>query len=232
MRSDPRGLQVGQRGRTVRRLMGHLRPGLREGQGAAVRRRGQPAPRRTGRRVARAATTARRLRRHGSGTADSRRAPLAPRGSRPHPLALGRHRRARGRRHPRGRERNDRRRGLVVAPGRALVVVRRPRSGTIGIARPEVRRNDGCSCLAAASGCGRTCAHHASRRGERCPTRHSIVCPGCGSNPHDPKIRGVEDSQSLSVECPPVRRVSCERTFQPRQSVPYPAVPALGLVPS
>ena len=67
--------------------------------------------------IARAATTARRLRRHGSGTADSRRAPLAPRGSRPCTLALGCHRRARGRRHPRGRERNDRRRGLVVAPG-------------------------------------------------------------------------------------------------------------------
>jgi hypothetical protein len=58
MHSDSRGLQIGQRGRTVRRLMGHLRPGFREGQGAAVRHRGQPAPRRTGRRIARAATTA------------------------------------------------------------------------------------------------------------------------------------------------------------------------------
>ena len=111
------GLQTGQRGRTVRRLMGHLRPGFREGQGAAVRHRGQPAPRRTERRIARAATTARRLRKHGSGTADSRRAPLAPRGSSPRTPALGCHRRARRRRHPRGRERNDRRRGLVVAPG-------------------------------------------------------------------------------------------------------------------
>ena len=36
-----------QRGGTVRRLMGHLRPGFREGQGAAVRHRGQPAPGRT-----------------------------------------------------------------------------------------------------------------------------------------------------------------------------------------
>ena len=61
-----------------RRLMGHLRPGFREGPGAAVRHRGQPAPRRTERRIARAATTARRLRKHGSGTADSRRAPMAP----------------------------------------------------------------------------------------------------------------------------------------------------------
>ena len=83
MRAHSWGLQIGQRGRTVRRLMGHLRPGLCEGQGAAVRHRGQPAPRRTERRIARAATTARRLRRHGSGTADSRRAPLAPRGSSP-----------------------------------------------------------------------------------------------------------------------------------------------------
>jgi hypothetical protein len=40
-----------------------------------------------------------------------------PRGAGPHTPALGRHRRTRGRRHPRGRERNDRRRGLVVAPG-------------------------------------------------------------------------------------------------------------------
>ena len=47
MHSDSWGLQIGQRGRTVRRLMGHLRPGFREGQGAAVRHRGQPEPRRT-----------------------------------------------------------------------------------------------------------------------------------------------------------------------------------------
>ena len=39
-----------------------------------------------GRRIARAATTARRLRGHGSGTAISRRAPLAPRGAGPIPL--------------------------------------------------------------------------------------------------------------------------------------------------
>ena len=32
MHSDSWGLQIGQRGRTVRRLMGHLRPGFREGQ--------------------------------------------------------------------------------------------------------------------------------------------------------------------------------------------------------
>ena len=83
--------KLGNAVRTVRRLMGHLRPGFREGQGAAVRHRGQPAPRRTGRRIARAATTARRLRRHGSGTADSRRAPLAPRGSGLHTAALGCH---------------------------------------------------------------------------------------------------------------------------------------------
>ena len=38
-------------------------------------------------------------------------------GAEPRTPALGCHRRARGRRHPRGRERNDRRRGLVVAPG-------------------------------------------------------------------------------------------------------------------
>jgi len=50
-------------------------------QGAAVRRRGQPAPCRTERRIARAAATARRLRKHGSGTVDSRRVPMAPRGS-------------------------------------------------------------------------------------------------------------------------------------------------------
>ena len=126
MRSDSWRLQAGKRGRTVRRLMGHLRPGFREGQGAAVRHRGQPEPGRTERppardpgpgRIGRAATTARRLRRHGSGTADSRRAPLAPRGSGPCTLALGCHRRTRGRLDPRGRERNDRRRGLVVAPG-------------------------------------------------------------------------------------------------------------------
>ncbi len=101
MRSDSWGLQIRQRRRTVRRLMGHLRPGFREGQGAAVRRRGQPAPRRTEcGEFARAATTGRRLRRHGSGTVDSRRAPLAPRGCGSYPLALGCHRRARGRRHP------------------------------------------------------------------------------------------------------------------------------------
>ena len=35
MRPDSWGLQIGQRGSTVRRLMGHLRPGFREGQGAA-----------------------------------------------------------------------------------------------------------------------------------------------------------------------------------------------------
>ncbi len=45
MHSDSWGLQTGQRGRTVRRLMGHLRPRFREGQGAAVRHRSQPAPR-------------------------------------------------------------------------------------------------------------------------------------------------------------------------------------------
>jgi hypothetical protein len=95
---------LGQRGRTARRLMGHLRPGFREGQGAAVRHRGQPEPRRAERRTARAATTARRLRKHGAGTADSRRAPLAPRGSDPYTPALGCHRRTRGRRHPRGRD--------------------------------------------------------------------------------------------------------------------------------
>src|SRR4051812_33907596 len=67
---------------------------------------------------------ARRLRKHGSGTADSRRAPLAPRGSGPYTLALGRHRRTRGQRHPPSRERNDRRRGLVVAPGRTVAVAR------------------------------------------------------------------------------------------------------------
>ncbi len=109
--------KLGNAVRTVGRLMGHLRPGFCEGQGAAVRHRGQPAPGRTGRRIARAATTARRLRRHGSATADSRRAPLAPRGCSSYTLALGCHRRARGRRHPRGRRRDDRRRGLVVAPG-------------------------------------------------------------------------------------------------------------------
>src|SRR6187397_490546 len=38
---------------------------------------------------------------------------------------MGRHRRARGQRHPPSRERNDRRRGLVVAPGRTVAVVRR-----------------------------------------------------------------------------------------------------------
>ena len=92
--------KLGNIGRTVRRLIGHLRPGFREGQGAAVRHRGQPAPSRAERRIARAATTARRLRKHGSGTADSRRAPLAPRGCSPYSLALGCHRRARGRRHP------------------------------------------------------------------------------------------------------------------------------------
>ena len=118
MRSDSWGLQIGQRGRTIRRLMGHLRPGFpREGQGAAVRHRGQPEPRRAERRIARAATTARRLRKHGSGTVDSRRVPMAPRGSSPYTPALGCHRRTRGQRHPRGRRRNDRRRGLVVASG-------------------------------------------------------------------------------------------------------------------
>ncbi len=71
----------------------------------------------TERRIARAATTARRLRKHGSGTVDSRRVPVAPRGSSPCTPALGCHRRARGRRHSRGRRRDDRRRGLVVAPG-------------------------------------------------------------------------------------------------------------------
>ena len=80
MHSDSWGLQIGQRGRTVRRLMGQLRPGFRAGQGAAVRHRRQPAPRRTERRIARAAPTARRLRKHSSGTAHSRRAPMAPRG--------------------------------------------------------------------------------------------------------------------------------------------------------
>ena len=54
---------------------------------------------------------------HGSGTIDSRRVPMAPRGSSPCTPALGCHRRARGRRHPRGRRRDDRRRGLLVAPG-------------------------------------------------------------------------------------------------------------------
>jgi hypothetical protein len=90
---------------------------ISRGSGSGCTTSRAAAPSRTERRIARAATTARRLRKHGSGTADSRRAPLAPRGSSSHTLALGCHRRARGRRHPRGRERNDRRRGLVVAPG-------------------------------------------------------------------------------------------------------------------
>src|SRR3954453_158072 len=50
---------------------------------------------------------------------------MAPRRSGPRTLALGRHRRTRGQRHPPSRERNDRRRGLVVAPGRTVAVVRR-----------------------------------------------------------------------------------------------------------
>ena len=48
--------KLGERGRTIRRLMGHLRPGFCEGEGAALRHRGQPASRRTGQRVGRAAT--------------------------------------------------------------------------------------------------------------------------------------------------------------------------------
>lgn len=75
-------------------------------------------------RIARAATAARRLRKHGSRTADSRRAPLASRGSGPDILALGCYSEPRGPRPPRGREQNDRRRDLVVAPERTLVVVR------------------------------------------------------------------------------------------------------------
>ena len=50
---------------------------------------------------------------------------MAPCSSSPCTPALGCHRGARRRRHPRGRERNEYRGGLVVAPGRTLVVVRR-----------------------------------------------------------------------------------------------------------
>ena len=70
MRCDSRGLQIGQRGRAVRRLMGHLRPGfvrVRERLydiAASLHHVAQSGG------IARTATTARRLRRHGSGTAE------------------------------------------------------------------------------------------------------------------------------------------------------------------